>query len=262
MLNITEQLSYAKDTLWLNNALEKEIYRQLITFKGNGTNFVKKNIVNSMQTIFSLYISKMDLDVDISCIIGKTTAGSWDDDHTIILTLNPVDILCIGIGPAIDDAIEYDDIHDLTLKELLDELIKALVGNFLHELQHYLQSTKANKDKSSKIYSYRSYNNKDKQNFYDKINAGILDIDYKTSPEEIDAFAIQAISEIISDMKTYDSHEQRLYITNCFQTIAAIGKKYISDEFSDNKIAIKSRNRYMKKVYSGLKEYADHHLND
>jgi hypothetical protein len=263
IMRLHEQLSYAKDTLYLVNALEKEIYKELEHFDGNGQEFVEDKILDCMITVFDEYLDNNAIDyVELACHLSNSTAGSWDDDKTITLTLAPNDHFCVDIGPTIDECKEYNSIaYDEYLKELFSNLVARVVGSFLHELQHSLQTLKANNDKPEKIFSYRSYNNKDKQKFYDKVNAGVLDIDYQTSPEEIDAFAVGDISRVISAMKDYDADEKKRYITNCFQTIAELGKKYITDkEAGANTIAIKSRHRYMKKLYKGLKDYLDNHI--
>ena len=194
--------------------------------------------------------------------MSNSTAGSWDDNHTITLTINPIGGLCADIGPTIDECKEYDSLsYDDYLKELFSKLITRLVGIFLHELQHSLQSYNANTDKQEKIFSYRSYTNKNKQAFYDKVNAGVLDIDYKSSPEEIDAHAVEDIAKVIANMKDFDTDDKKRYITKCFQTIASLGKKYITDKMAgSNQIAIKCRQRYMKKIYKGLKDYLDNHI--
>lgn len=262
-MRLNEQLSYAKDTLRLVNELEKEIYKELEHFGGTGDEFVQDKILDCMIAVFANYLDNNAIDyVELACHLSNSTAGSWDDNHTITLTLSPNDHYCADIGPTIDECIEYDSIsYDEHLKELFSNLVTRVVGSFLHELQHSLQTLKANKDKPKKISIYRSYTNKDKQSFYDDMNSGLAELDYYASPEEIDAYSVGDVSRIIAVIKDFDEDDKKRYITNCFQTIAALGKKYITDKMAgSNPIAIKCRQRYMKKIYKGLKDYLDNHI--
>ena len=106
---LNEQLSYAKDTLQLVNELEKEIYKELEHFGGTGDEFVQDKILDCMIAVFDNYLDNNAIDyVELACQLSNSTAGSWDDNHTITLTINP-----IGgknnptINPTIDPQIPY-----------------------------------------------------------------------------------------------------------------------------------------------------------
>lgn len=260
IMKLTEKLSFAKDTLVLTKTLEKEIYQKLEHHTGSGDDFVYDELSTILQSTFANYKNNIGLtNVNIDVVGGDGGAEYEYETKTITITVSHDDISVIS--ELIDEYSE--DYYELKTNEEFIEAINYLTRQFcalfLHEAQHALQDYQSNYNSTA----YRSYTNKNKSNFYDKINNGILDIDYYSSPEEIDAHAVQRISDVISQMKDFDSEEQRRYLTNCFQTIAALGKKYITTTMAGtNQIAIKSRNRYMKKIYIGLKDYLDNHITD
>lgn len=140
-----------------------------------------------------------------------------------------------------------------------DDLSK-IVEVFIHELSHASQFQKA-KDSQN----YRSYLEKSKELFWEKINNKNIpkherDMLYYASPEEIGAYAQGFVSNYINTiLRDQTPYDQILLIDEFLKYELSLGNLHKTTQYKEyyKNIHPKIFRRYLKKVYEGLASYKD-----
>lgn len=126
--------------------------------------------------------------------------------------------------------------------------LKTIVSLFAHEVTHAIQYSRSTKDDP-----YRSYTMRDQEAFHDKLEQGILDLDYYASPEEIDGYAHgDAMDTILAIDKNLPIQTQITNLRQKLKTITSTGTKYAEFRSTPGQLNQRIVNRYLKKLYQEI----------
>jgi len=152
-------------------------------------------------------------------------AGDAEYDHETNTISLHMDYLARIVKQLYSILQDYED-RDLTKirstilsqRSMIVQQIADMVEVLAHEFVHTIQF------KRSQIgdYGYRSYTMRDKNKFWDHINAGNLDAHYFASPNEIGAYAHQHATKLLGEIKQNASNVDQLKQVN--QLIAKINR--------------------------------------
>lgn len=158
--------------------------------------------------------------------------------------------------------------------EQINNPISDMIGTFTHELVHAKQTINQWNLKRGPNTEYRSYMDKSKDEFKNLIRKHNTDLSpsdnkrlmqlYKSSPQEIPAFAHTIAVHIINqfNMANLNHHDTIQQSQKMIQSIPFMVNQFLNNSIpNDHKLYKMVYNKYLKLVYTEIKQYTNNALN-
>jgi len=154
----------------------------------------------------------------------------------------------------------YDEQVRLDLPSGADSTLEQIIEIFVHEITHAHQDYRVKKDNVQTTYSYLI---KNKKKYYEMIDKEIGEHweAYLANPKEIEAFAQELVHRMLKHSNLDEPEYEMLAIKDFLDDFEASVKwdsgYYEKFKGSDKRVFIKTRQRFLKKVYKELHQRYD-----